>query len=177
MQLHLGSSSSEISSISSTTASVKLNTRNTRLINSHFGKSCSRTSTKYLQKISSLPSSASSHGANRHKIKRPNLTRKQNGHDYRITANSDSKHTSCGSSRKSNAIPLKRKQVSFRLVGKTFVGLFYTFWVFTWCLGQIIYPLTSKELTNHTLSRFLAKKTFFNSWWVSIYYVLNPLPF
>lgn len=118
LQLHLGSSSSEISSISSTSASVKLNTRNTRLINSHFDKSCSRTSTKYLQKISSLPSPASSHGASRHKIKHPNLTRKQNGHDYRITTNFDSNHTSCGSSRKSNAIPLKRKQVSFRLVEK-----------------------------------------------------------
>ncbi|XP_021938923.1 trichohyalin-like isoform X3 [Zootermopsis nevadensis] len=116
LQLHLGSSSSEISSISSTSTSVKLLMRNTRLINSHFDKSCSRTSTKYLQKIRSLPSSASSHATNRHNTKHQTLTRKQNGHDYRITTNSVSNHTSCGVSRNINAIPLKRKQVSFSYI-------------------------------------------------------------
>ncbi|XP_021938922.1 coiled-coil domain-containing protein 177-like isoform X2 [Zootermopsis nevadensis] len=75
-----------------------------------------RTSTKYLQKIRSLPSSASSHATNRHNTKHQTLTRKQNGHDYRITTNSVSNHTSCGVSRNINAIPLKRKQVSFSYI-------------------------------------------------------------
>jgi hypothetical protein len=116
LQLHLGSSSSEISSISSASATVKLNKRNTQLTNSHFGKSCSRTSIKHPQKFGSLPSSASSHGANKYKIKCPNLPRKRNGYVHRTATNYDSSHTSCSSSRDSSTTPLKRKQVSFRSV-------------------------------------------------------------
>jgi len=123
LQLHHGSLSSETSSISSTSASVILNKRNTQLVSTHFGKTHSRTSIKHLQKISSLPSSTSSQGTNKPKIKRPNLTRKQNDHEYRIKINSDYNRTSCSSSRDSITTPLRRKQVSFRLVGQIFVGL------------------------------------------------------
>lgn len=122
--MQLGSSSSEISSISSTSATVKVNKRNTRLSSTHFGKSGSRTSVKHVQKFSSLSSSASSHGANKYKIKCTNLPRKRNGHDYRTATNYDSNHTSCSSSRDSTTTPIKRKQVSFRSVGETSVGLY-----------------------------------------------------
>lgn len=122
--MHRGSSSSEISSISTTSASLKLNKRKTRLTSTHFGKSRSRTSIKHPKIISSLPSSASSNGANKRKINCTNLNRKQNAHKYRLTTNLDSNHTSRSSSTDSSATPLKRKQVSFRLVEQTFLGLF-----------------------------------------------------
>ncbi|XP_069668715.1 trichoplein keratin filament-binding protein-like isoform X2 [Periplaneta americana] len=107
LQLSPEASSSEISS---TTTSVILNKKNTRLNQNHFGKKCGRTSIKCARSVSPFHSSTSSESGAKHQIKSKSSSQKWNSHDCSIISDLDSYHKS----RSNNSItPLKRKQVSF----------------------------------------------------------------